>query len=128
MGPTRISSGHRGLLQSRCQVHSLAGGERGLRILDDELAGLDPDACLEAEVEHRLTHRESCARRALCVVLVCLRNAERGQHGVSRELLDDPAVLGNILRDGFEELVQNAGAADIPRTRAYQLDDCSARS
>ncbi len=31
-------------------------------------------------------------------------DAERGEHRVPGELLDDPAVHGNAVRDGLEEL------------------------
>ena len=65
VGPTRISPGRRGLLESRCQVDGLAGRERRLGVVDDDLAGLDPDARLELELVDRLdASRAPRARRA----------------------------------------------------------------
>ncbi len=86
-------------------VHGLACGERGLRILDHELAGLDPNPCLEAELDDRGTHCKSCSGGAQCVVLVRLRHTERSQDRISCELLDDSAVLSDALRNHLEELV-----------------------
>ena len=48
--------------------------------------------------------REPGADGALGVVLVRLRDSERGHDGVARELLDDAAVRGHAVRDTLEEL------------------------
>ena len=82
----------RGLLKARGEVHRLAGHERGLDVLHDELAGLDPDPATPGRARDLLAHRERRASRALRVVLVRLRDTERGEHRVAGELLDDPAV------------------------------------
>ena len=68
----------------------------------------------------RVADRERRPGRALRVVLVRLRDAERGHHGVAGELLDDAAVLLDALRDHVEELRHAAphdlrvGAGDEP--------------
>ncbi len=72
-------------------------------VLDEELAGLDPDPGLQPELGHGLPHRERRSRRALGVVLVSLLNAERGEDGVACELLHDPTVDRHAVRDGLEE-------------------------
>ena len=88
----------RRLLEPRGEVHGLARRERRLGVVDDDLARLDADARLELELVDGLAHRERGARRPLRVVLVRLRNAERGHHGVAGELLDDAAVLHDARR------------------------------
>ena len=80
---------HRHLLQARREVHGFARGERRIRLVDDDLAGLDADAHLEVQLADGGAHPERSPRRALGVVLVRLRDAERREHRISRELLDD---------------------------------------
>jgi hypothetical protein len=103
--PDEDLSRPRGLLQPRREVHGLAGDERRVGVLDHDLARLDPDPGLQAEVSDGLAHRERRPRRALRVVLVRLRNAERSEHRVAGELLHDAAVEGHALRDHLEEAV-----------------------
>ena len=86
-------------------VDGLAGDEGRLRILDDELARLDPDARLQPELDHGLPHRQGRTGCALGVVLMGLRDAERGENGVACELLHDPAVDRHAVRHGLEEPV-----------------------
>ena len=95
-------------LEPRCQVDRLTRRERRLGAVDDDLAGFDPDPGLELEVVDRFAHGEGCSRGSLRVVLVRLRDAERGHDSVARELLDDTAVLRHALRDRLEELVHAA--------------------
>ena len=97
-GAERDRPGGAGLLQPRRDVHGLAGGERRGDVVDDELAGFDPDPRLEPEVADRVEHRERCPDGALGVVLVRLRHAERRHHGVAGELLDGAAVQLDLLR------------------------------
>ena len=114
-----------GFLEPRREVHRLARRECRLRAVDDDLAGLDPDAGLELELVHGRAHRERGARGAERVVLVRLRNAERGHHGVAGELLDDAAVLHDALRDGLEE-PRDAAAHDLrvgARDEPGRVDD-----
>ena len=80
------------LLQAGRDVDRLAGRERRLGVVGDDLAGLDPDPHLEAELGDRFEDRERSANAALGVVLVRLRDAERGHDGVAGELLDHAAV------------------------------------
>ncbi len=95
-------------LETRREVDRLSRRKRRLGALDDHLAGLDPDPRLEIEPVDRVAHRQRCSCGALRVVLVCLRDAERGHDGVAGELLDDAAVLPDALRDRLEELVHAA--------------------
>ena len=105
------------LLEARGEVDSLAGGERRLcLVVGDDLAGLDSDARLEAELPHALEDGEPGARGAFGVVLVRERHAERGHHGVAGKLLDDAAVGDDAVRDLLEEL-RDAAAHD------FRVDD-----
>ena len=118
----------RRLLEPRGEVDGLARGERRLGVVDDDLARLDPDPRLEPQLVDRRAHRERRARRALRVVLVRLRDAERRHHGVAGELLDDAAVLLDAARDLLEELRDapaddlGVGARDEPR-RVDDVDE-----
>jgi hypothetical protein len=113
VGPTRISPG----LAACCN--------RAARFTASPVANVDPDASLKPEVDHRLTHGERRPRRALCIVLVGLGNAERREDCVSGELLDDPAMLRDAVRHHLEELV-HAAAHDLrvgTRHQARRVDD-----
>ena len=110
----------RRLLQARGQVDGLAGGEgRRGGVVDDDLAGLDADARLEPELAHLLHHREGGAERALGVVLVRARNAERGHHRVAGELLDRAAVLLDAGR-GLIEVLAHAAPDDLGIDSAHE--------
>ncbi len=95
----------RSLLQARREVDGFTGRERRVGALDDELAGLDPDARAKPELVDGLSHGQCRTRRSVRVVLVCLGNAKRGHHGVAGELLDDAPVDLDAVRNGLEELV-----------------------
>ncbi len=111
--PEQDLAGRGGLLEPGGHVDGLARDERRVgRLVDDELAGLDPDPGLESELVDRAAHGERRARGALGVVLVGLWNPERGEHGVAGELLDDPAVERDAMRDRLEEL-GHAAANDL---------------
>ena len=104
------------------------GRERRLGLVREDLARLDPDAHLEAELAHRLDDPERGAHCPLRVVLVRERHPERGHHGVARELLDDAAVRRDAMRDLVEEARQaranhlGIGARDELR-RADEIDE-----
>jgi len=110
-----------GRADARGEVHGLSRRKGRVVVLDDHLAGLDPDPRLEPEILDRLANRERRTGRTLRVVLVGLGNAECSHDRVSGELLDDPAVLPDGLGDGLEELVHTAthdlgvGRGDEPR-------------
>ncbi len=97
-------------------------------LVRDDLAGLDADAHLEAELAHRVDDRKRRPHRPLGVVLVRGRDAERGHHRVAGELLDDAAVRGDAVRDLVEEAGQprahdlRVGARDELR-RADEVDE-----
>ena len=118
----------RGLLQPRRGVDREPGRERRLGLVREDLARLDADADLEAELAHRLDDSERRAHRALRVVLVRERHAERRHHRVARELLDDPAVRRDAVGDLVEEPGQprandlGIGARDELR-RADEVDE-----
>ena len=107
-GPTRISFGSALLLEARGEVDGLAGRERRVAVVGDDLAGLDADPRLEAELLDALERRDRRADGALGVVLVRERHAEGGHDGVAGELLDRAAVRDDAVRDLVEE------AADAP--------------
>ena len=102
-----------GLLESGGEIDRLAGRERRLGVVDDDLTRLDPDPRLELELVHRFAHRERGASRALRVVLVRLRNAEGGHHGVAGELLDDAAVLRRRSAETVSKNRVDAAAHDL---------------
>src|SRR5437762_7259772 len=61
------------LLKARGKVDRLAGRERLLDLVEDDLAGFDADPGLETELVNALADRERGPCRALCIVLVRLR-------------------------------------------------------
>ncbi len=123
--PDEDLAGTSGLLEPRREVHRLARRERRLRAVDDDLARLDSDASLELELVDRGANRERRADGAVGIVLMRLRHAERRHHRVAGELLDDPAVLVDAVRDGFEE-PRDAAAHDLrvdPGHEPRRVDD-----
>ena len=110
----------RRLLQAGGDVDRLAGREGRVRLVGDDLAGLDADPRLEAELVHRVEDRGGGADGALGVVLVGLRDPERGHDGVAGELLDDAAVRRDAVRDVLEERV-DAPAHDLRVARGDEL-------
>ena len=108
------------LLQTRRDVDGLAGGEGRVALVGDDLARLDTDPGLEAEAVYRIEDGSRRANRALGVVLVGLRNAERGHDGVAGELLHDSAVRRDAVRDVLEERV-DAAADDLGVACSDQL-------
>ena len=110
-----------GGLKAGGEVHCLSRREGRVVVLDDDLPRLDPDPRVEPQVLDRLANCDRGPGRALRVVLVGLRDAERGHDRISGELLDDAAVLADGLGDGLEELVHTAthdlgvGRGDEPR-------------
>ena len=119
-GPIRISPGCATLLQARRDVDGLAGGEGRVALVGDDLARLDADPGLEPEAVHRVEDRGGGADGALGVVLVRLRDAEGGHDGVAGELLHDPAVRRDAVRDVLEERV-DAAADDLGIARSDEL-------
>ena len=113
VGPTRISPGRAALWR------------RDARLTASPVANVDsepstttspasiPIRACELEVVDRFAHGERRSRGSLRVVLVRLRDAERGHDGVAGELLDDAAVLRHALRDRLEEL-RSRGAERPP--------------
>ena len=93
-----------GRLQPGRRVDDVARDEafRGRGVVRHNLAGVDPDAHRQRRaVARRNVRVELCeavlhlgrrAQRAQRVVLMCARDAEHGHHGITDELLDDPAV------------------------------------
>jgi hypothetical protein len=80
------------LLQAGGDVHGLPGGEGGVGLVDHDLAGLDPDAGLEADLSDVTEDPQPGTDRPLRVVLVGQGNAEGGHNRVPGELLHRPAV------------------------------------
>ena len=100
------------LLETGGEIDRLAGGERRLCLVGDDLAGFDPDADVEPKVADALERRERGPDRPLGVVLVLERHAESGHHGVARELLHRPAVGRHAMRNLVKE-APNAAAHDL---------------
>ncbi len=127
-GPDQDLSRPRRLLETRRQVHRLTCGEGGLGILDNELSGFDTDSRLQPELDDGLTHGEGGTGGSLGIVLVRLRDAERRQHRVARELLHDPPVQRDAMGDLVEELVHatanhlRIGAGDETRG-VHEVDE-----
>ena len=81
-------------------------------LVHQDLAGLDADAQAELrpvlgperrrELGHGRLHLERGANRALGIVLVRLRHAEEGEHGVAGELLDQSLVALCLGADPIE--------------------------
>ena len=105
-------AGLRNLLEPSGERDGLAGGERGVAVLGDDLTRLDADPRLQLELFHGVEDPEARAHRALGVVLVRLRDPEGRHDRVTRELLDDPAVRGHAMRDLVEERL-DAAAHDL---------------
>jgi hypothetical protein len=101
-------AGLRRLLEPRRDGHRLTGREGRVRVVRDDFAGLHADARFELELAHFAEDRKARANRPLGVVLVRLRDAERGHHGVAGELLDDPAVRGHAPGDPLEVVLDTA--------------------
>ena len=91
------------LLEARREVDGLAGGEGRLGVVGDDLAGLDPDPRLDAEVLDLLQRGERGTDGAFRVVLVGERDAEGRHHGVAGELLHRAAVRDDAVRHLVEE-------------------------
>ena len=102
----------RELLEAGGDVDRLAGCERGVAGAGHDLAGLDADPSLELELVDAVEDLERCTDGALRVVLVRLRDPERGHDGVACELLDCSAVALDAARDAVEEL-RHAPAHDF---------------
>ena len=87
-----------------------------------------PDARLELELVDCVEDREPGADGALGVVLVRLRDPERGHDRVAGELLDDPAVRDHAVRDAVEVRLDTpphdlgVGAGD-ERGRVDEVDE-----
>ena len=101
-GPSAIVPGAPDCCRRAATFTASPVDEGRVDVLDDELARLDARCGLEAELAHRVEHRERGAHRALGVVLVRLRHAEGGHHGVAGELLDRAAVLLDAGRRALE--------------------------
>ena len=116
------------LLQPGRRVDRQAGGKRGLFLVRDDLARLDPDPDLQAELLDRVDHPERRAHRPLGIVLVRDGHAEGRHHSVAGEPLHHTAVRDDAVLDLPEEPVQprahdlRVGARHELR-RAHQIDE-----
>ena len=116
------------MLEPRSEIDRLARGERRVAGAGDDLARLDPDARLKLEVLDRVEDLQRGADGALGIVLVGRRDAERGHHGVTGELLDRAAVGLDTAGDAVEEL-RHAPADDLgvaggdQRRRVDEVDE-----
>ena len=90
------------LLEPGRDVQRLAGRERRVTVLDDDLPRLDADPHRQLPVAG-LDDGDGSAHRALGVVLVRRGDAEDRQHGVSCELLYRAAVRVDVRSDAVEE-------------------------
>ena len=92
-----------GLLQASREVDGLTGGERRVARARHHLARLDAEAGLQLQVADRVEDCERRANGALRIVLVGLRNSERGHDRVAGEFLDGSAVALDAARNLVEE-------------------------
>ena len=113
-------AGRSRLLQPSGHVDRLAGREGRVGFVRNHLARLDADPRLQPEAVHGVQDRRGRPERALGVVLVRLRDPERGHDGVAGELLDDAAVRGDTVRDVLEERV-DAAPDDLGIARGDEL-------
>ncbi len=109
----------RALLEARGDVERLARRERRVARLRDDLTRLDPDPHGKLAVA-RLEDRDGRAHGPLGVVLVCDRDAEDGDDGVARKLLDGAAVRGDVRGGPLEE----GGHAPPDDLRVASGDEC----
>ena len=101
--PDQDLAGAGRLLKAGRDVDGRAGREGRVGLVDDDLAGLDADPGLDAELVDVLDDPEGGANGALRVVLVRLRDPERRHDRVAGELLHRPAVGLDAAGDGVEE-------------------------
>src|SRR6266516_2996322 len=107
------------LLQASGDVDRVARCKRRIAVVRDHLARLDSDPRLELELANGVENGEPCPDCAFGVVLVRLRDPERRHDCITGELLDDPAVRRDAVRDLVEEL-RNATANNF---RVTPLDE-----
>ena len=89
--PINTSPGCGRLLEARRDVDGVTGRQPLLGSRDD-LAGVDADPAVDAELRERLPHLDRRPARSQRVVLVRRRHAEHRHHRVADELLDRAAV------------------------------------
>src|SRR4029453_11836747 len=94
--------------------------EGRIGLVDHDLAGLDADASLEAEVTSALEDAEAGADGALGVVLVREGDAECRHHGIASELLDRSAVRLDAAGDAVEE-GRDPAAGDLGVLSGHEL-------
>jgi hypothetical protein len=116
-------TGRRRLLQTRCDVHGVAGRERAplARAVDDDLARVHSDPQREAvgeELPQTLEHPQRRLQRPLRVVLLGRRRAEDGNDGIANELLDRAAAECDLSLHRLVEALQ-----EIARVLGIQLAD-----
>ena len=79
------------LLEAGGDVDGIAGCEP-LRGADDDLAGVDANPRLDAELRQRVPHLDRGSQGTQRIVFVELRHAEDGHHRIADELLNGAAV------------------------------------
>ena len=111
-GPTRISPGAARLLQPRGDVDGLAGRERRVRLVGDDLARLDADPRLEPELVHGLEDRGAArtARSASSSCACGMPNAAITASPANFSTM--PPCVAMQLRDLVEE-ARHAAAHDL---------------
>ena len=92
-----------GLLQARGHVHGLTRRKGRVGLVDDDLAGLDADACLETELANVIQDPQAGPDGPVGVILVRDRDTECRHHGVAGELFDRAAVGLDAALDTVEE-------------------------
>ena len=123
----------RRLLQARRDVDRIARREALLGARHN-LAGIDPDPRLQAQLRQSVPHLHRRADGAQGVVLAHLGNAEHGHHRVADELLDRPAVqLDDALHPlevagkqgtqglGIRRPAQRSRAGDVAEQQGHRL-------
>ncbi len=101
-----------GLLEPRGDVHSIAG-DKGTPLAaaaDNHLAAVDADPQDELVTEQLVQfapHRHPRTQRALSIVLVCDRCAERSHDGIAHELLNGAARRFDLRTHCYVEAIEH---------------------
>ena len=118
-GPIRISPGAAACC-SRAATLTASRSRRSSRTRPQPPRPPRRRSALRARGRARSRGSPRPPERALGVVLVRLRDPERGHDGVAGELLDDAAVRGDTVRDVLEERV-DAAPDDLGIARGDEL-------
>jgi hypothetical protein len=99
-------------LEARGHIHGLTRREGRVCFVDNHLARLDADTCLETELADVIENPQPGPDGAVGVVLVRDGDTEGGHYSVAGELLDGATVGLNTALDAVEE-ARHSAARDL---------------